>query len=163
MAEEFENTTDTSFDAEASKAERFDKGEAIRKVTPRSVHQQLNLTEDREDPVEILIKTSIGRIENLLPIRYSRMMESPFAFFRGAAAIMAADLAQTPSTGIHLQLCGDCHLMNFGGFATPERKLVFDINDFDENISRSVGMGFEKTCRQFCHCRKMEKIFEKNL
>ncbi|PTS87235.1 DUF2252 domain-containing protein, partial [Flavobacterium sp. HMWF030] len=70
----------------------------------------------------------------LLPIRYSRMMESPFAFFRGAAAIMAADLAQTPNTGIDLQLCGDCHLMNFGGFATPERKLVFDINDFDETF-----------------------------
>ncbi|OMQ12237.1 DUF2252 domain-containing protein [[Flexibacter] sp. ATCC 35103] len=134
MTDEFKEGSENIFDPAASKAERFDKGVAIRKVTPRSHHQQWNPSEDREDPVEILIKTSIGRIESLLPIRYSRMMESPFAFFRGAAAIMAADLAQTPNTGIDLQLCGDCHLMNFGGFATPERQLVFDINDFDETF-----------------------------
>lgn len=86
----------------------------------------------RFDPVDILIETSKGRVEALVPIRYGRMMASPFAFFRGAAAIMAGDLAGTVSTGIHLQICGDSHLVNFGGFATPERKLVFDINDFDE-------------------------------
>ncbi|RKR10079.1 uncharacterized protein (DUF2252 family) [Flavobacterium sp. 90] len=134
MTDEFKESNENRFDPAVSKANRFDQGVAIRKVTPRSVHQEWNPAENREDPVEILIKTSIGRIENLLPIRYSRMMESPFAFYRGAAAIMAADLAQTPSTGIDLQLCGDCHLMNFGGFATPERKLVFDINDFDETF-----------------------------
>jgi len=133
MAEKFENS-ETLFDPLASKAERYDKGTAIRKIVPRSSHQEFTPAENREDPIEILIKTSIGRIESLLPIRYRRMMESPFAFFRGAAAIMAADLAQTPNTGIDLQLCGDCHLMNFGGFATPERKLVFDINDFDETF-----------------------------
>lgn len=133
MTDEFKES-ENRFDPAASKAKRFDKGAAVRKMTPRSVHQEWNPKEDREDPVEILIKTSIGRIESLLPIRYSRMMESPFAFFRGAAAIMAADLAQTPNTGIDLQLCGDCHLMNFGGFATPERQLVFDINDFDETF-----------------------------
>ncbi|WP_232823496.1 DUF2252 domain-containing protein [Dyella sp. C9] len=87
---------------------------------------------DRRDPVDILIETSKGRVESLVPIRYARMMASPFAFYRGAAAIMASDLSTTVSTGIHLQICGDCHLVNFGGFATPERKLVFDINDFDE-------------------------------
>jgi uncharacterized protein (DUF2252 family) len=86
----------------------------------------------RRDPVDILIETSKGRIESLVPIRYARMMASPFAFYRGAAAIMANDLSSTASTGIHLQICGDCHVVNFGGFATPERKLVFDINDFDE-------------------------------
>ncbi len=134
MTDEFNDKSENIFDPVASKAERFDKGVAIRKVTPRSTHQEWNPSENREDPVDILIKTSIGRIESLLPIRYSRMMESPFAFFRGAAAIMAADLAQTPNTGVDLQLCGDCHLMNFGGFATPERQLVFDINDFDETF-----------------------------
>ena len=134
MTEKFENAKENLFDPVASKAERFDKGVAIRKLTPRSSHQEWNTSENREDPIEILIKTSIGRIESLLPIRYSRMMESPFAFFRGAAAIMAADLRTTVNTGIDLQLCGDCHLMNFGGFATPERKLVFDINDFDETF-----------------------------
>src|SRR3954467_10226347 len=132
MAEKLTDTNENLFNPAISKADRFDNGVAIRKLVPRSVHAEWNPSENREDPVEIMIKTSKGRIENLLPIRYSRMMESPFAFFRGAAAIMAADLAQTPNTGIHLQLCGDCHLMNFGGFATPERKLVFDINDFDE-------------------------------
>ncbi|MFZ0598020.1 MAG: DUF2252 domain-containing protein [Flavobacterium sp.] len=134
MTDEFKEISENRFDPVASKLERFDKGVAIRKVTPRSVHQEWSPKENREDPVEILIQTSIGRVESLLPIRYTRMMESPFAFYRGAAAIMAADLAQTPNTGIDLQLCGDCHLMNFGGFATPERKLVFDINDFDETF-----------------------------
>lgn len=132
MNDEFKENTENIFDPVASKAARYDKGVAFRKVMPRSHHQEWTPAENREDPVEVLIKTSIGRIESLLPIRYTRMMESPFAFFRGSAAIMATDLAETPNTGIDLQLCGDCHLMNFGGFATPERKLVFDINDFDE-------------------------------
>jgi uncharacterized protein (DUF2252 family) len=134
MTDESKDNIEDRFDPALSKAHRFDQGVALRQVAPRSVHQQWNPAENREDPIDILIKTSIGRIESLLPIRYTRMMESPFAFFRGSAAIMAADLAQTPNTGIDLQLCGDCHLMNFGGFATPERKLVFDINDFDETF-----------------------------
>ena len=99
-----ENTVDNNenlFDPLASKAERYDKGTAIRKDVPRSSHQEWSAPEDREDPIAILIKTSIGRIEDLLPIRYRRMIESPFAFYRGAAAIMAADLVNTPNTGIH--------------------------------------------------------------
>ncbi|MBE2225663.1 MAG: DUF2252 domain-containing protein [Anaerolineae bacterium] len=87
---------------------------------------------NRVDPIDILIASSQGRIENLIPLRYGRMMASPFAFYRGAASIMASDLAHTPNSGFDLQICGDCHLLNFGGFATPERQLVFDINDFDE-------------------------------
>jgi hypothetical protein len=78
------------------------------------------------------VQSSLGRIERLVPIRYGRMLASPFAFYRGAAAIMAADLAGTPCTGIGVQACGDAHLVNFGGFATPERRIIFDINDFDE-------------------------------
>jgi uncharacterized protein (DUF2252 family) len=84
------------------------------------------------DPVELLKISSAGRIEKLVPLRYGRMIQSPFAFFRGSAIIQAHDLAGTPSSGLHMQICGDCHLANFGGFATPERTLIFDVNDFDE-------------------------------
>ncbi|MCE9624641.1 MAG: DUF2252 domain-containing protein [Deltaproteobacteria bacterium] len=80
------------------------------------------------------MKSSEGRLPPLLPLRYGRMVQSPFTFFRGAAAVMAGDLASTPTTGIFVQLCGDCHLLNFGGFATPERRVIFDLNDFDETL-----------------------------
>jgi len=149
------------FDPLASKAERYEKGVAIRKIVPRSSQQEFMPSENREDPVEILIKTSIGRIESLLPIRYSRMIESPFAFFRGAAAIMAADLAQTPNTGINLQLCGDCHLMNFGGFATPERKLVFDINDFDETFPGPWEWDLKRLATSFAIAGRWRKFSNK--
>ena len=89
---------------------------------------------DRPDPVGVLIAQGESRVQDLLPIRYGRMAESPFGFFRGAAAVMAADLAGTPNTGIAVQLCGDGHLVNFGGFGTPERRLIFDVNDFDETL-----------------------------
>lgn len=161
MHEKFENKTKNLFDPVASKAERFDKGTAIRKMTPRSTHEEWNTPENREDPVTILIETSVGRMESLLPIRYSRMMESPFSFFRGAAAIMAADLAQTPNTGIHLQLCGDCHLMNFGGFATPERKLVFDINDFDETFPGPWEWDLKRLATSFAIAGRWRKFSDK--
>jgi uncharacterized protein (DUF2252 family) len=161
MTDEFNDKSENIFDPVASKAERFDKGVAIRKVTPRSTHQEWNPSENREDPVEILIQTSIGRIESLLPIRYSRMMESPFAFFRGSAAIMAADLAQTPNTGVDLQLCGDCHLMNFGGFATPERQLVFDINDFDETFPGPWEWDLKRLAASFVIAGRWRKFSDK--
>jgi uncharacterized protein (DUF2252 family) len=88
----------------------------------------------RRNPVDILIESNAGREPNLIPIRYGRMLLSPFTFFRGAAAIMAADLARTPHSGIIVQACGDCHLMNFGFYGTPERRVLFDINDFDETL-----------------------------
>lgn len=162
MTEKFENKIENLFDPVASKAERYAKGTAIRKITPRSIHQEWKPPENRKDPVEILIETSIGRVESLLPIRYSRMMESPFSFFRGAAAIMAADLAQTPNTGIHLQLCGDCHLMNFGGFATPERKLVFDINDFDETFPGPWEWDLKRLSASFAIAGRWRKFSNKN-
>ena len=87
---------------------------------------------NRANPVDLLIESSKGRVEELLPIRYGRMMASPFTFYRGAAAIMAYDLSHTPSTGLTVLADGDCHLLNFGGFATAERKVIFDLNDFDE-------------------------------
>jgi len=112
--------------------ERIAKGKALREVTARNAQKEWKPPADRPDPVELLIESSKGRMEELLPIRYGRMMVTPFTFYRGAAAIMASDLAHTPSTGLTLVADGDCHLLNFGGFATAERKLIFDINDFDE-------------------------------
>jgi uncharacterized protein (DUF2252 family) len=112
--------------------ERSSIGKALRKRTPRTAQAEWKPPAGRRDPVDILMESSQGRLEELIPIRYGRMMVSPFAFYRGAAAIMAYDLAHTPSTGITLVADGDCHLMNFGGFATAERKVIFDLNDFDE-------------------------------
>src|SRR5205807_3564877 len=88
----------------------------------------------RPDPVSLMEESSRGRIPRLIPIRYGRMLQSPFTFFRGAALNMAADLAGTPVTGMRVQACGDCHLLNFGFFATPERREIFDINDLDETL-----------------------------
>jgi hypothetical protein len=88
----------------------------------------------RADPVAILHAADATRQQELVPLRYGRMLQSPFTFYRGSAAVMAADLAETPVTGIHVQVCGDAHLMNFGGFATPERRLIFDVNDLDETL-----------------------------
>ncbi len=113
---------------------RLNAGKTLRARVPRSAHASWEPAPDRADPVTLLEASSLGRIPELVPIRYGRMSLSPFAFYRGAANIMAADLASTPSTGLRVQICGDCHLMNFGGFATPERSLVFDINDFDETL-----------------------------
>jgi uncharacterized protein (DUF2252 family) len=112
--------------------ERLAKGKALRDVASRKSQKEWNPPSNRPDPVELLIESSKGRVEDLLPIRYGRMMVSPFTFYRGAAAIMASDLSCTPSTGLTLVADGDCHLLNFGGFATAERKVIFDINDFDE-------------------------------
>jgi uncharacterized protein (DUF2252 family) len=114
--------------------ERTAMGKALREKCSRASHAKWVPGPKRHDPIELLRQSNEGRIESLLPIRYGRMRRSPFAFFRGAAAIMAADLATTPVTGLHAQLCGDCHLMNFGGYGSPERRIVFDINDFDETL-----------------------------
>jgi uncharacterized protein (DUF2252 family) len=114
--------------------ERRAAGKALRDKLSRTSHANWKPPTDRQDPINLLIQSSKGRLKQLLPIRYGRMVQSPFAFYRGAAAIMADDLARTPTSGIGVQACGDCHLMNFGGFATPERHIVFDINDFDETL-----------------------------
>lgn len=113
-------------------AERRAMGKALRQQTLRAAHGEWRPQKNRADPVDLLVENSKGRVEDLVPIRYGRMMASPFAFYRGAAAIMASDLSFTPNTGINLMACGDSHLLNFGGFATAERKIIFDINDFDE-------------------------------
>jgi len=117
-----------------SPQDRAARGKAARKAVPRDSHEAFRPAADRPDPVGLLEKQAQGRVAGLLPIRYGRMAASPFAFFRGAALLMARDLSGTPVTGLTVQTCGDAHLSNFGIFASPERRLVFDINDFDETL-----------------------------
>ncbi len=117
-----------------SRAERVARGRAARQRAPRSSHGDWRPDPDRPDPVGLLEEQAATRVPELVPIRYGRMLVSPFTFFRGAALIMASDLAATPDSGITVQCCGDAHLSNFGVFGSPERRLVFDINDFDETL-----------------------------
>jgi uncharacterized protein (DUF2252 family) len=117
-----------------SVAERAALGKAARASTPRSHHAEFEPASDRPDPITLLERQAESRVPELVPIRYGRMGVSPFTFYRGAALLQAADLAHTPSSGLQVQLCGDAHLSNFGVFASPERRLVFDINDFDETL-----------------------------
>jgi uncharacterized protein (DUF2252 family) len=114
--------------------ERAARGKTARRDSPRSAHGRWEPAADRPDPVALLEEQAASRVADLIPIRYGRMLVSPFTFYRGAALIMAADLAATPRSGVTVQLCGDAHLSNFGLFGTPERQMLFDINDFDETL-----------------------------
>ena len=114
-------------------AERYEQGIRLRRKTPRQGHADL-LGPSNRDPVAILAAGDRTRVPELIPVRYERMLASPFAFLRGAAAVMAEDLRHQANAGIPVQACGDCHLMNFGAFATPEENILFDINDFDETL-----------------------------
>ena len=115
-------------------AERAARGKAARTGVPRSSHAGFTPSEQRPDPVALLEEQGTSRVPELVPIRYGRMLVSPFTFYRGAALIMAADLAGTPSSGLYAQLCGDAHLSNFGVFGSPERHMIFSVNDFDETL-----------------------------
>jgi uncharacterized protein (DUF2252 family) len=115
-------------------AERAARGKALREQVPRSSHASYEPRPRRTDPVKLLERQAKTRVPELVPIRYGRMLVSPFTFYRGAALIMAGDLAATPRSGLTVQCCGDAHLSNFGVFASPERRLMFDINDFDETL-----------------------------
>ena len=117
-----------------SQAERRAEGKRLRDAVPRAEHSGWNPPKKRPDPVEVVLAQNEGRVLDLVPIRHGRMSQSPFAFYRGTAAIMAADLAHTPSSGLRVQACGDAHLSNFGAFATPERAVIFDLNDLDETL-----------------------------
>jgi uncharacterized protein (DUF2252 family) len=118
----------------SSVAEGIARGRAARAEVPRSSHAEFEPAPSRADPVDLLQRQAATRVPELVPIRYGRMLVSPFAFYRGAALIMASDLAATPRSGLTVQCCGDAHLSNFGVFASPERRLVFDVNDFDETL-----------------------------
>jgi uncharacterized protein (DUF2252 family) len=119
---------------DAAPGDRAAKGKSCRSKAPRSSHAAWEPPADRSDPIALLEEQAAERVPELVPIRYGRMSASPFAFYRGATYVMASDLAGTPQTSIRVQLCGDAHLANFGGFASPERQLLFDVNDFDETL-----------------------------
>jgi uncharacterized protein (DUF2252 family) len=117
-----------------TESERRAHGKAVRAEVPRSAHGRFEPNVARRDPVDLLVSQAASRVPELVPVRYGRMLVSPFTFYRGGALLMAADLADGPRTGLQVQLCGDAHLSNFGVFASPERRLVFDLNDFDETL-----------------------------
>jgi hypothetical protein len=108
-----------------------ERGRAARQAVPRSNHGEWSPAPDRSDPVTLLQAQAATRLQELVPLRYGRMLVSPFTFYRGAAAVMSADLSQTPDSGIVVQACGDAHISNFGGFAAQDRRLLFGPNDFD--------------------------------
>ncbi|MFI5693074.1 DUF2252 domain-containing protein [Kribbella sp. NPDC051586] len=128
--------------------ERAARGKAVRKEVPLESHAEVRLSATR-DPVGLLLTQAEGRVPELVPIRHGRMLVSPFTFYRGAALVMAADLAETPATGLEVQLCGDAHLSNFGAYASPDRRLVFDVNDFDETLPGSFEWDVKRLATSF--------------
>ena len=128
--------------------ERAARGKAVRRQVPLEAHAEVRLSETR-DPVALLLGQAEGRVPALVPIRHGRMLVSPFTFYRGAALVMAADLAETTPTGLEVQLCGDAHLSNFGAYASPDRRLVFDINDFDETLPGSFEWDVKRLAASF--------------
>ncbi len=140
-----------------STAERLQAGKALRKRAPRADHGSWTPSADRRDPVEIVVESSRDRIAHLIPLRYGRMLRSPFTFLRGSAAVMAYDLSKTPATGIEVQACGDCHLLNFGLFATPERNLIFDIRDLDETLRAPWEWDLKRMAASFVVAGRFER------
>jgi uncharacterized protein (DUF2252 family) len=126
--------TSPSLQSHPTHEELYAMGKSLRDKCPRQSHATWQAPDNRPDPIALMEESNKGRIPQLIPIRHGRMLQSPFTFYRGAALNMAADLSVTPNTGLHVQACGDCHLLNFGSFATPERRLIFDINDLDETL-----------------------------
>jgi uncharacterized protein (DUF2252 family) len=126
--------TSSSFQFHPTREELYEMGKSLRDKCPRQDHAHWQVADDRPDPLALMEESNKGRMPQLIPIRHGRMLQSPFTFYRGAALNMAADLAGTPATGLRVQACGDCHLMNFGAYATPERRVIFDINDLDETL-----------------------------
>ena len=129
--------------------ERRARGKAAREAAPQSSHARWKPADDRPDPVALLEEQNPRREPDLVPVRHGRMMVSPFTFYRGAARIMAADLKDTPRAGLTVQLCGDAHLSNFGVFASPERALLFDLNDFDETLPGPFEYDVERLAASF--------------
>jgi uncharacterized protein (DUF2252 family) len=137
-------TTDQAAPSLGSVEDRAQRGRQARADVPRSAHGEWAPAPDRPDPIELLEEQAETRVPELVPIRYGRMMVSPATFYRGAAIVMADDLAVTPRTGLQAQLCGDAHMSNFGGFASPDRALVFDLNDFDETLPGSFELDLKR-------------------
>ena len=142
--------------------QRRQEGKSLREKVPRVSQAEFEVAPDRTDPVKVIKKSSEGRLEHLIPIRYGRMSKSVFAFYRGTASLMAMDLAQTPTSDIRVQACGDCHLSNFGLFATPERNLIFDINDFDETLPAPFEWDVKRLATSFYVCSLDNDFSEKD-
>lgn len=140
---------------------RREAGQAVRTRVPRGAHGIWSAPAFRRDPVELLVEADAGRIAALLPMRYGRMQASPFAFLRGAAALMAADLGPLPNTGIGVQACGDCHLANFGAFASPEGTPLFDINDFDETLPAPFEWDLKRLAASLVLCGRAQGLTDK--
>lgn len=134
MAQTFPSTAEQATQPSPSPKDLLATGKQLRNRVPRASHAHWKPSDSRPNPIDLLHAADANRLPNLVPVRYERMLVSPFTFYRGTAGVMAADLAKTPVIDVFVQACGDCHLMNFGGFATPERAIVFDINDFDETL-----------------------------
>ena len=142
-------------------AERAARGKAARADVPRSSHAEWEPSPVRFDPIELLETQAESRVDELVPIRYGRMLVSPFTFYRGAAYIMAADLSGMPRTGLHVQLCGDAHLSNFGAYAAPDRRLVFDTNDFDETLPGPFEWDLKRLVASFAVAGRSREFDEK--
>jgi uncharacterized protein (DUF2252 family) len=132
-----------------TRAEQYAAGKALRQACPRASHAAWKAPPGRLDPVQMVLAAEKGRLPELLPLRHGRMVRSAFTFYRGSALAMAADLAPTPTSGIRVQCCGDAHLCNFGGFATPERKVIFSINDLDETLPAPWEWDVKRLCASF--------------
>jgi len=155
-----ENTESQNFQQlKQTRKDQYKFGRSLRKDCSRTSHGNFKTSE--RDVVDLHIERTRGRIEELLPIRYQRILESPFTHYRGAAGIMANDLGNQKSTKINIQICGDCHLLNFGGFATPERKIIFDINDFDETAVAPWEWDVKRLAASFTIAAR-HKAFSKN-
>ncbi|MGB8328578.1 MAG: DUF2252 domain-containing protein [Polyangiales bacterium] len=146
--------TSVSLQFHPTREELHAMGKSLRDKYPRQSHGVWQAPNNRPDPVALIEESNKGRMPQFVPVRHGRMLQSPFTFYRGAALNMAADLAETPATGIRVQACGDCHLLNFGAFATPERRVIFDINDLDETLPapwewdvKRLAVSFVLACR----------------
>ncbi len=142
-------------------AERKQAGQELRKIVARGSHAGWSPPASRADPLQRLLADSRNRMHALMPLRFGRMRASPLAFLRGAAAVMAADLASTPTSGLQVQACGDCHLMNFGAFASPEGTPVFDVNDFDETLPAPFEWDVKRLAASFAVAGRTAGIADK--
>src|SRR6476620_11186950 len=141
--------------------EKYNAGKKLRDETPRHSHAEWKVPSRRPSVVSMIEASNYDRLPNLVPIRHSRMTESPFVFYRATASLMARDLSTTLSSGITVQACGDCHLMNFGIFATPERTMVADINDFDETNHGPWEWDVKRLATSFMLACREKKLSEK--
>ena len=142
--------------------ERRAAGKKLRDTAPLEAHGRWSADRRRADPIGILREADKTRLPMLVPLRYGRMLQSPFTFYRGSAGVMAQDLSRTPASGVRVQVCGDAHLMNFGGFATPERRIIFDINDLDETLPAPWEWDIKRLAASFVLAARSNGLSDRN-